>query len=85
MNSHCWGVLAERHKKAPAESDRGPLHLAPLSQTAAAIAARHALGLVATEAGAIITLAPSCPRWASRRLDTLTLCHDRLRRLEVAL
>ncbi len=84
MHSHCWGVLAERHKKAPAESDRGPVFL-PLCQTAAAIAARHALGLVATEAGAIITLAPSCPRWASRRVDTLTLRHDRLRRLEVAL
>jgi hypothetical protein len=79
------GILAEWHEKAPAESDKGPVFLAPFSQTAAAIAARHALGLVATEAGAIIALAPSCPRWASRRVDTITLRHDRLRRLEVAL
>jgi hypothetical protein len=46
MHSHHWGVLAEQHKKAPAESDKGPVILAPLSQTAAAIAAHTTLAVL---------------------------------------
>ena len=77
--------LAARHKKAPAVSSKGPYHLAPFCQIIASAAAQQARVLVAVEAGAIITLVPRCPRWASRRVDALTLRHDRLLGAEVAL
>lgn len=41
--------------------------------------------LLELEAGALIALAPSCPRWASRRVDQLTLRHDALLGVEVVL
>jgi hypothetical protein len=85
MNPHIQGVHAERHKNAPAEPDRGKNFLHQLSQTVAHGAVRHSLAVVEAEAGAIITLAPSCPRRASRRVDVLTVAHDRLRGVEVAL
>jgi hypothetical protein len=86
MTPHIQGVHAERHKNAPAEEpDRGKNFLHQLSQTAAHGAVRHAVAVVEAEAGAIITLAPSCPRRASRRVDVLTVAHDRLRGVEVAL
>jgi hypothetical protein len=40
------GILAEWHEKAPAESDKGPVFLAPFSQTAAAIAAHTTLAVL---------------------------------------
>ncbi len=70
--------LAARHKKAPAVSSKGPYSLPPFCQTIASAAAQQTCALVAIEAGAIITLAPHCPRWASRRVDQLTVIHDRL-------
>jgi len=76
--------LAARHKKAPAVSSKGPYYLAPFCQTIATTAAQQARVLVAVEAGAIINLAPRCPRWASRRVDALTLRHDRLLGVEVS-
>jgi hypothetical protein len=41
------------------------------------------LDAVAVEAGLIIDLAPSCPRWASRRIDELTANRDRRLGVEV--
>jgi len=70
--------LAARHKKAPAVSSKGPYCLASFCQIIASSAAQQTCTLVAVEAGAIITLAPRCPRWASRRVDQLTVIHDRL-------
>jgi hypothetical protein len=77
--------LAARHKKAPAVPSKGPYSLSPFCQTIASAAAQQTCALVAIEAGAIITLAPRCPRWASRRVDQLTLRHDRLLGVEVVL
>lgn len=78
--------LAARHKKAPAVSSKGPYFLDQFChQIIASAAAQQARVLVAVEAGAIITLAPHCPRWASRRVDQLTLRHDRLLDAEVVL
>jgi hypothetical protein len=76
--------LASGHKKAPAVSSKGPYCLAPFCQTIATTAAQQARALVAIEAGIIITLAPRCPRWASRRVDQLTLTRDRLLAVEVS-
>ncbi len=76
--------LAARHKKAPAVSSKGPYCLPPFCQIVALSAAHHAGAFVAVEAGAIITLAPRCPRWASRRVDQLTLTRDRLLGVEVS-
>jgi hypothetical protein len=78
-------ILAARHKKAPAVSSKSPYYLAPFCQTIATTAAQQARALVAIEAGAIINLAPRCPRWASRRVDQLTLTRDRLLGVEVVL
>ncbi len=39
--------------------------------------------LAEVEAGLIIDLAPSCPRWASRRVDQLTVLRDRRLGVEV--
>jgi hypothetical protein len=77
--------LAARHKKAPAVSSKGPYFLEQFCQTVASAATHHARALVAVEAGTIITLAPCCPRWASRRVDQLTLTRDRLLGVEVLL
>jgi hypothetical protein len=77
--------LAARHKKALAVSSKGPYCLAPFCQTIATTAAQQARALVAVEAGAIINLAPHCPRCASRRVDQLTLTRDRLLGVEVVL
>ncbi len=78
--------LAARHKKAPAVPSKGPYFLDEFChQTIASAAAQQTCALVAIEAGAIITLAPHCPRWASRRVDQLTVIHDRLLGVEVAL
>ena len=77
-------ILAARHKKAPAVSSKGPYSQPPFCQTIASAAAQQARALVAIEAGAIINLAPCCPRWASRRVDQLTLTRDRLLGLEVS-
>jgi len=76
--------LASGHKKAPAVSSKGPYCLDPFCQIVASAAAHHARAFVAVEAGAIITLAPRCPRWASRRVDQLTLTRDRLLGLDVS-
>ena len=78
-------ILAARHKKAPAVSSKGAYSLPQFCQTIATTAAQQARALVAIEAGIIITLAPRCPRWASRRVDQLTVIHDRLLGVEVAL
>ena len=79
-------ILAARHKKAPAVPRTGPYFLDEFChQTIASAAAQQARVLVAVEAGAIINLAPHCPRWASRRVDQLTVIHDRLLGVEVAL
>jgi hypothetical protein len=78
-------ILAARHKKAPAVSSKGAYSLPQFCQTIASAAAQQARVLVAVEAGAIINLAPHCPRWASRRVDQLTVIHDRLLGVEVAL
>jgi D-serine deaminase-like pyridoxal phosphate-dependent protein len=78
-------ILAARHKKAPAVSSKGAYSLPPFCQTIASAAAQQARVLVAVEAGAIINLAPHCPRWASRRVDQLTLTRDRLLGVEVVL
>jgi len=78
--------LAARHKKAPAVSSKGPYFLDQFChQIIASAAAQQARVLVAVEAGAIINLAPHCPRWASRRVDQLTLTRDRLLGVEVVL
>jgi hypothetical protein len=78
--------LAARHKKAPAVSSKGPYFLDQFChQIIASAAAQQARVLVAVEAGAIINLAPRCPRWASRRVDQLTLTRDRLLGVEVVL
>jgi hypothetical protein len=78
--------LAARHKKAPAVSSKGPYFLDQFChQIIASAAAQQARVLVAVEAGAIINLAPRCPRWASRRVDALTLTRDRLLGVEVVL
>ena len=77
--------LAAGHKKAPAVSSKGPYSLAPFCQTIASAAAQQTFALVATEAGLIISLAPRCPRWASRRVDRLTVIHDHLLGVEVVL
>lgn len=37
---------------------------------------RKALALTELEASAVISLAPGCPRWASRRVDALTARRD---------
>jgi hypothetical protein len=84
MTSPNQDHLAAGHKKAPAVSSKGPYHLAPFCQIIASAAAQQARVLVAVEAGAIINLAPRCPRWASRRVDALTLRHDRLLGVEVS-
>ncbi len=77
--------LAARHKKAPAVSSKGTYSLPPFCQTIASAAAQQTCALVAIDAGAIITLAPHCPRWASRRVDALTLRYDRLLGVEAML
>ncbi len=78
--------LAARHKKAPAVPSKGPYFLDQFChQIIASAAAQQARDLVAVEAGTIINLAPRCPRWASRRVDQLTLRHDRLLGVEVVL
>ena len=41
------------------------------------VAKGKALALTELEAGAIICAWPRCPRFASRRVDQLTLRHDR--------
>ena len=85
MTSPNQDHLAAGHKKAPAVSSKGPYCLAPFCQTIASTAAQQARALVAIEAGAIITLVPCCPSWASRRVDQLTLTRDRLLGVEVVL
>jgi hypothetical protein len=42
------------------------------------------LTAAAVKVGLIIDLAPSCPRWASRRVDQLTVIRDRRLGVEVA-
>lgn len=41
------------------------------------------LHVVEAAAGALIELAPSCPRWANRAVDRLTISRDRLLGQEV--
>jgi hypothetical protein len=36
------------------------------------------LHVIEAAAGALIELAPSCPCWANRAVDRLTICRDRL-------
>lgn len=43
------------------------------------------LGLLELEAGALIAIAPHCPRWASRRADAITVQIDRALGREVVL
>jgi hypothetical protein len=41
------------------------------------------LHAIEAAAGALIELAPSCPNWANRAIDRLTICRDRLLGQEV--
>jgi hypothetical protein len=49
----------------------------PSLSALARLAKGESLALTELEAGAIICAWPSCPRFASRRVDQLTLRHDR--------
>jgi hypothetical protein len=44
---------------------------------AAVLGQPHGIDLIGWEAGAIIGTWPRCPRFASRRVDQLTVAHDR--------
>ena len=82
------------HKKGPADHGRAPNDLSPFCITTAdrrLLAQRighirhQGLAAAEVEAGLIIDLAPHCPRWASRRIDRLTVIRDRRLGVEVAL
>ena len=63
----------------------GP-HLSPvLSRAASICGGTSKTRLLALEAGGIIALAPGCPRWASRRVDRITIALDCLLGREVLL
>lgn len=65
--------------KASLRRTRGPagLRVEQSVPALASVASAKALALTELEAGAIICAWPSCPRFASRRVDQLTLRHDR--------
>ncbi len=82
------------HKRGPADDGRARKHLTPFCTInpqdrwilAQRIGHLREQELIAAEveAGVIIDLAPSCPRWASQRVDQLTLLQDRRLGVEVA-
>lgn len=80
----------DSHGDAPAPANRvGDAYRAILAADQALLVHRidsirqQDLTAAAVEVGLIIELAPSCPRWASRRVDQLTVIRDRRLGVEV--